>query len=247
MQIATDTTLAALAWGTVAAAVSAAGALPFAPRGTVRPKVVGIADALASGFMLAASYLLIGEGLALRPFVAIGCAAVGAAYAWWTQRYAGLGPSSSPGAEMSEEVAGYKMLLQNALHSMAEGLAIGAALAVSIPLGVFVAVMLAAHNVAEGMTLTSELRERGMSLADSAAMCVIVKTPQPLMAIVCAALVSSVPGLLPMVLGVSAGSVLYLVMTELLPASYRRAGASLVSLIVASTAAIVVLLRGMIR
>jgi zinc transporter ZupT len=118
---------------------------------------------------------------------------------------------------------GYKVLLQNALHSAAEGLAIGLAMVVELRLGIFLALALAVHNVAESMALTEILRRRGMTVSEAAGLCVVAKITQPVLALAAFALAPAMTGLLPAALGFAAGCLVFLVLTELLPASYRRA------------------------
>ena len=235
--------LTVLLCGAIAAVVAGLGAVPFARSGGVPRVVLGAAYALASGFMLAASYLLMEEGIKGAPLTVIAGAIVGTGYSFWSQRFAGIEGAGLSPELIGSELGGYKILLQNALHAASEGLAIGAAMAVSLPLGIYVAGALALHNVAEGMALSAALRTRGMKRGDAAAMCVITNVPQPLMAVVAFALVAAAPWLLPPILGVAAGSLLYLVMTELLPSSYVRAGNTRVALVVSTSAALVVLLR----
>ena len=55
--------------------------------------------------------------------------------------------------------------------------------------------------------------------------------------------IPAVPWLLPWALGFAAGTLLYLVMTELLPASYERAENTGIALVVSFSAGVVVLLK----
>jgi ZIP family zinc transporter len=242
--------LAVLGLSLLAAVVGALGALPF---GLPRPPssaVVGGAYALASGAMLGAGYLLLGRGLDRATVSVVVGALLGVAYTHGIHRYSGLSDlEAGPGAPREAEPTygaraeiGYQVLLQYALHSAAEGLAIGIAMVLDRRLGVFLALTLAVHNVAESMTLTEILRQRGMSIGEAAGLCVVAKITQPLLALAAFALAPVMTGLLPAALGFASGSLVFLVLTELLPASYRRAAKLPVGVLVSAAAGAMLLL-----
>lgn len=242
---------AVLLLSTIAAVVGALGALPFGlPRPPSRA-VVGGAYALASGLMLGAGYLLLGRGLDRATVSVIVGAVLGVAYTHWIQVYSGLAdlqvdlgaaPTAMDPIEAAAPELGYKVLLQYALHSAAEGLAIGIAMVLDLRLGVFLALTLAVHNVAESMTLTEILRQRGMTIGEAAGLCVVAKITQPLLALAAFALAPVMTGLLPGALGFAAGCLVFLVLTELLPASYRRTAKLPVGVLVSVAAGAMLLL-----
>jgi zinc transporter ZupT len=236
---------------TSAAVFGALGALPF---GLPRPPtgaMVGGAYALASGLMLGAGYLLLGRGLDRATVAVVVGAVIGVGYTHWIQVYSGVRElEANPDAGIAGEPArnnrvelGYKVLLQYALHSAAEGLAIGIAMVLDLRLGIFLGIALAVHNVAEAMALTAILRQRGVSVSDAVGLCVVAKSTQPLLALAAFALAPVMTGLLPAALGFAAGCLVFLVLTELLPASYRRASKLPVGLLVSLAAGAVVLLE----
>ncbi len=238
-----DPVLIVLLYGALAAGASALGTLPFAFGDGPRAWMVGAAYALASGFMLGAGYLLMSEGLEAEAIFAVLGAGLGVVYTLWTQAYPGtdrldIGPEQEIGRD-----AGYKAILQSTLHAAAEGIAIGVAMVVNISLGIFMALALAVHNVGEAMALTAVLRQRGMTVGESAGLCVITNVTQPLFAIVAFALSPALGHFLPAALGFSAGSLVFLVLTELAPASYERASPTLVATLMSIAAAAVVFLE----
>lgn len=235
--------LLVLLFGSLAAATAALGALPFAGDRRPGPGWIGAAYALAGGFMLGAGYLLMSHGLELGTLAVVLGAGVAVAYTRWVQAYAGTADlEAAPGLEQGAEI-GYKIILQNTLHSSAEGIAIGVAMAQNLRLGIFLALALAVHNVGEAMALTDELHRRGMTVGESAGLCVVTKVPQPLLAIVAFALAPALAGLAPALLGFAAGALVYLTLTELVPASYPRTGEGWVALLVSASAGAVVLLQ----
>lgn len=230
-----------LASSAAAAMLTAAGVLPFLRRPVPPPSLVGWAEALAGGLMLGAAYLLLTLALdRSAPFSILGAAA-GVAYTWLVQVYAGTGDLDRPEAEQRPEY-GYQLLLQTALHSASEGIAMGLALVLDLRLGVFVVLALGLHNAAEGVALSEILLRRGTSRPQAAALCVVGKASQPLLALATWALHPVLEPLLAGALAFAAGSLAFLVLTELLPSSYRRASrVAIASLSTLSAGAVVLL------
>lgn len=238
--------LLVLLFSTVAALLAATGALPFIGRTTVPAQWGGFSYALASGLMLGSGYILMVEGLGLTTLsVAVG-AVLGVVYTYWTHVFSGTRELDHRPPDGSVAEYSIKFILLNALHSAPEGVAIGVAMVVDIPLGIFVAAALAVHNIAEAIVLMELLRANRAPLQHAAAISVVTNVPQILMAIVTFAIVPAVPDLLPWTLGFASGAMGYLVMTDLLPFSYARAGRTGVALVVSLSAGAVVLLRGLL-
>lgn len=230
-----DPILLTLFFGSLAAAVAASGALPYVA-GKQPPRFcVGAAFALPGGVMLGAAYLLGSEGLerAIRGS-ALG-ALVGVAFIYWSQRLAP--PGGEDGAV--DPAAGYRQLLQGALHSASEGVAIGVAAAVSLAFGIFMALVLTVHNVGEAMGLTEFLRRRGVGVGEAAGLAVATKLGQPLLAVATLAVLTSAPILIPGALGFAAGTLFSLVLGELVPSAYRYAGRRLIAVLLSASAAAV--------
>lgn len=238
--------LLVLLYGSFAAASAALGALPFV--GGRRPAAawIGAAYALAGGAMLGVGYLLMERGLDRATISVVLGAVAGVAYSRWLQSYAGLEDlDPRPGGEGGVEY-GYKILLQNTLHASIEGAAIGVAMALELRLGIFLALALAVHNVGEAMALTDVLRRRGVSALEAAGLAVVTNVVQPLLAVAVFALVPAFRQLFPAFLGFAAASLVFLALTELVPASYHRADARVVAFLVSAAAGAVVLLEAVI-
>ena len=235
--------LAVLLYSSLAAALAALGALPFV--GGRRPSGawVGGAYALASGLMLGAGHLLVIRGLELAGLSVILGAALGVLYSFWIKASTGIQElDRRPDGQASPEY-GYKIILENMLHSASEGVAIGVAMVLELKLGIFMALALAVHNIGEAMALTDLLRRRRMTTGEAAGLCIATNLPQPLLALATFALSPLLTGLLPPALGFAAGSLVFLVLTELLPASYQRVRGELVAVVVSVTAGVVLLLE----
>ncbi|MFQ5946992.1 MAG: ZIP family metal transporter, partial [Anaerolineae bacterium] len=139
---------------------------------------------------------------------------------------------------------GYKVVLLNSLHSASEGVAIGVAMVVSLELGIFMALALAVHNIPEATTLCAVLRSRGVRLGDAVGLAVTTNVSQVLLAVITFAIVSAAPAVLSWSLGFAIGALIYLVMVDLLPESYRRAGHTSIALLTSVAMGVVVLLKG---
>ena len=122
-------------------------------------------------------------------------------------------------------------------------MAIGVAMVLELRLGIFLALALAVHNVAESMALTEILRRRGIAVSAAAGLCVVAKITQPVLALAAFALAPVMTELLPGALGFAAGCMVFLVLTELLPASYRRASKLPVGVLVSVAAGALLLLE----
>ncbi|MDX1383865.1 MAG: hypothetical protein R3190_09505, partial [Thermoanaerobaculia bacterium] len=199
------------------------------------PATIGAAGAVASGLMLGSGYLLLSRGLERSTLPVLVGAALGVAYTYWIQSYAGV--AEGAGARLSEG----RLVLQNGLHSAAEGVAIGVAMVLDLRLGAFLAVALAVHNVAESMALTDGLAERGIGPRQAAGLGVVSDVSMPVMALAAFALSPVLEGLLSGALGFAAGCLVFLILTELLPMSYGRASSLWVGASVSVSAGALVL------
>jgi zinc transporter ZupT len=83
----------------------------------------------------------------------------------------------------------------------------------------------------EATLLTAVFRSRGLSMRRCAALAVVSNASQVLMAVSTFAVLQAAPVALPWALGIAAGAVVYLVMIDLLPESYRQAGPTSIALV----------------
>ena len=239
-----DPALAVLLLSSIAAAMSTAGVLPLVRRPHVPRLTIGWAHALAAGAMLGAAFVLMTATLDRNLDVAALGTLLGIAFVRFTHMASGTEDLDLDRVDESSETYGYKVLLVNAFHSASEGVAIGAAVMVSLPFGVFVALSMAVHNVPEATALAAVLRARGVRLRHAAGLAVVSNVPQILMAVVAVALIQAAPSLLPWSLGFAFGALVYLVLAEHLPESYRKAGPTTIALVTIVAMGMVVLIGG---
>jgi zinc transporter ZupT len=239
-----DPTLTVLLYSSLAAGAAALGAGPFLFRQELPVARIGWANALAAGLMLGAAYALIAVGLDQDVGRGAAGAALGLVFVYWTHAVSGTHDLDLIRLRETSAVYGYKVLLIHTLHSAAEGIAIGVAMVVSVPFGILVALAIAVHNVPEATILCAILTSRGVRVVDAAGLAVVTNVSQILLAVVAFAVVTAAPAALPWTLGFAVGALVYLVMAELLPESYRQAGSTTIALVTIVTMGIVVLAIG---
>jgi ZIP family zinc transporter len=109
------------------------------------------------------------------------------------------------------------------VHSLPEGLAIGAAYASDdAGLGLFVIVAIALQNVPEGTSVAIPMAASGFSGSQQFWAAVLTSAPQPVGAVVAYFLVREVESVLPLSLAFAGGAMLTLVVAELMPQAFAR-------------------------
>ncbi len=240
-----DPVLTVLLYATLAAGMGAMGVVPMLGRRQISLFALGVANALAAGLMLGAAYALMLEGLDRVPLGGAIGALLGALYVNLTHRALGTSDLDLNRLDGVDPTYGYKVLLVDTLHGAAEGLAIGVAMVVNLTFGAFVALAIALHNIPEGIVLSAILRSRGARVHEAAGLAVAANIGQVLLAVATFAILAAAPGALPWVLGFAVGTLVYLVMAELLPECYRQAGATSVALVTITALGMIVVLSGL--
>lgn len=221
-----------------AAAMAVIGVLPLAKRDRLPSRWLAWANATASGTMLAAAFVMAQSGLrdgdpamgAGAPAIGVG-ALLGITFIHWSHALSGTQDLTLNRLAHTDPGYGYQVLLVSSLHSGAEGLAIGAAMAVDLSLGTFVAVAIAVHNIPEATLMGAVFRSRGDGFGRVAVLAVISDVAIIFTAIAVFAVVEAAPVLVPYSLGFAAGALIYLVTVDLLPESYEQAGATTIALV----------------
>jgi len=235
-------TLITLSASAAAALTAALGVLPLAGREEVPETWIGWANALAGGMMFGTAFALgVVEGEQAVP-AALG-ALGGILFIAWTHAATGTESLELNQLDEDEPAYGYRVALVQTLHAGSEGLAIGAAMAVSLSFGLFTAATMAVHNIPEATVLAAVQRGRGTRLPAAALMAVAVNMPQVFVAVSTFAVVRAAPGLQSWALGLGTGMLANLVLVELLPESYRQAGHTSIAVVTSAALAMVVLLN----
>lgn len=234
------TPLSLLLWSALAATGAALGAYLGARRPALADHTLGWANATAAGLMLGIGYAVLTAGLELAPFAGTAGGAVGVVV-MYALRHAPMRPRDG---EAPHDAAARRVSLASALHSGAEGVAIGAAAALGSAFAAFLLVTFALHNVGEGAVLGSALAGAERASGRAAIVAFIARIGQPALAAFTLAVLLAMPALLPWALGIAFGALVYLILAELLPASYHQTGRTSIALVVSLAAGIVALLGG---
>ena len=229
----------------VMAAASGLGALPllFNRGRALGDWLEGVAHALACGVMLAASFGLIHEGqdvgggagggaaYASGVLTALGVA-LGAAFVRQCARF--LEGTDAAGALVSGEQGGASAMRKTVLflgvmtlHAFGEGSGVGVSFAGADGWrqGVGVAAAIGIHNIPEGAALALVLAARGVSARDALAWSTIAALPQVVVAVPAFVFASAIMHLLPLCMGFAAGTMIYLVISDMVPEAVEKAGA----------------------
>jgi len=210
---------------TVAAAFTALatglGALPFLfvnrERGMAR-HWLGTSNAVASGFMLAASVGLLWQGWRLGPWKLVLGAAAGCVFIWVFRRFIGenegIGIAKLAGVDAAKALVIVGVMT---VHSAAEGIGVGVSYGGGERLGLLITIAIAAHNVPEGLAISLVLVPRGATVAAAAWWSIFSSLPQPLIAPFAYLFVETFKPFLPVGLGFAAGAMIWMVFSELLP------------------------------
>lgn len=239
-----DPALTVLAFSSLAAFSAALGVVPQAVSGRLPLSALGWGNALAAGLMLGVAYSLLAAGPDGQIWQLGGGALLGMAFV----RLAHIG-TGTEGMDLNrvDEMGpayGYQVVLVNTLHGAYEGVAIGAAMLVSLPFGISMAVALAIHNIPEAMVLNAILAGRGVRPRHAAGLVVATNANQVLVSVVVFTVAGALPALLPWALGFAAGALVYLLLVELLPESYQQSGHTSIALVALLAMAMVVALGG---
>ena len=238
-----DPILTVLLYSTLAAAAASLGVLPLIGRAEVPAAWIGWSNAIAGGLMLGSAYALSEAGVDLGPFTAAIGALVGIAFTYATHLASGTEDLDLNRLSETDPTYGAKVLLTSFLHSAFEGVAIGVAMVVNLPFGIFMALAIAVHNIPEATVLCTVLRSRGATLSTAAGLSVAMNSGQVLLAITVYAVVSAAPAAIAPVVGFAVGTLVYLVLVELLPESYRQAGPTTIAVLTSLAMGVLILLH----
>jgi zinc transporter ZupT len=201
------------------------GALPLLAMRNATPTVLGVSHAIAGGLMLAATQMLVLEGIDRSAVRTVAGAALGVLLIWLVARL--VHHRSEHGdvtmlATASARTAVLIIVVMTA-HSAAEGIGVGVSFGGGEQLGLLVTLAIAVHNIPEGLAISLAMVPGGTSIRAAAGWSIFSSLPQPLLAVPAFLFVEQFEQLLPVGLGVAAGAMLWMVCFELLPEALGRA------------------------
>ncbi|MEW6172492.1 MAG: ZIP family metal transporter [Bacillota bacterium] len=121
---------------------------------------------------------------------------------------------------------GWLLVMGIALHDFPEGMAIGAGGTVAAELGIFLALAVGIHNLPEGLINAAPLRLGGLSSARILWLNALLSLVTPAGTVFGIVVARRVPLLIPALLALAAGAMLYIVAKELTPRMMRKKGAA---------------------
>ncbi len=213
------------------------GAVPFAFIRTVSARGMAVANAIAAGLMLGASFGLLVEGTRHSGWETFLGTNIGIVFILITQHLLG-GPEHETEFLGARGAGARRMLLVIVImtvHSFAEGAAVGVSFGGGATLAVAITLAVAVHNVPEGLAISAVMRPQGASVLSCAWWSVFSSLPQPIAAVPAFLFVEHVHAALPSGLGFAAGAMIFMVLVELLPAAYEQAWSRTVGLVTALT------------
>ncbi|NLT20087.1 MAG: ZIP family metal transporter [Syntrophomonadaceae bacterium] len=118
---------------------------------------------------------------------------------------------------------GYLIMLGIAMHDFPEGIAIALGYEMKVRTGAVIALGIGIHNIPEGMAIAAPLIMSGMSRWRIILPTILVGIITPLGTISGQIIINYQPQLLPVLLGIASGIMLYLVFFQLLPQAGKKA------------------------
>jgi len=222
------------------AAASGLGALPFFFVTRLSPRLAALANALACGVMLAASFDLVHEGEPHGPLLVVIGLCFGAVFIALTQRM--LRDQENVKFGLLRGADARKTLLMIGImtaHSLGEGSGVGVSFGGERGWrqGTLVTLAIGAHNIPEGMAVATVLAARGVRPWKCALWSVFTSLPQPLLAVPAFMFVETFQALLPLGMGFAAGCMIWITVAELLPDALEGAEATAVATVATVSAA----------
>ena len=214
----------------VTALATGLGALPLAIWHQMSPKSVSISNGVAAGLMLAASFSLMQEGYNQSPVRTVLGLVIGFIFIALSHSMITRHKEFHIGAIRGADAIKMLMIVGiMTLHSAAEGVGVGVAFAGDDNLGQFITAAIAVHNIPEGLAIALVLVPRGATVWQAAGWSVFSSLPQPMLAIPAFLFVTAFSPLMPVGLGLAAGAMIWMTMSELIPEALEDATSPMVA------------------
>ncbi|CAD7701534.1 unnamed protein product [Ostreobium quekettii] len=208
-------------WNTLVMAVaSGLGAVPFYFVKKMSKQLVGLSNAIACGVMLAASFDLLHEGEPYGPMLVVLGIIVGMLFIKYSQAY--LEAYENVRFGVLEGSGARKILLVigvMAAHAIGEGAGVGVSYSGSRgwSRGVLVTLAIGLHNIPEGLAVATVMVSMGESVGQALLWSIYSSLPQTLAAVPAFLFVEAFTTCLPVAMGFAAGSMIWVVFSELIP------------------------------
>ncbi|WP_122072330.1 ZIP family metal transporter [Pseudophaeobacter sp. EL27] len=214
----------------VTALATGLGPLPFAVWRGMSPKAVSICNGIAAGLMIAASFSLLKEGVELSPIRTILGLLGGFVFIAFSHSFIARHDDFHIGAIQGADALKMVMIVGiMTLHSAAEGVGVGVAFAGEGNLGEFITAAIAVHNIPEGLAIALVLIPRGAKIWQAIGWSVFSSLPQPILAVPAFMFVTFFTPFLPFGLGLAAGAMIWMTLSELIPEALENATSPMIA------------------
>jgi zinc transporter ZupT len=206
-----------LIYASLTAVATGLGVLPFFFFRKITRSLTAYGDSIAAGLMLTASYKLVEEGLEYSLWRVLVGVLIGLILIYFSRQ--ALADKDQFSIGNLKGVSAFKAIMivgVMIIHSFAEGIGVGVSFGESDNFGIFISAAIAIHNIPEGLAIGLVLITRGISVGKSMLWAIISSIPQPLLAVPSFLFVESFKPFLPIGLGLAAGAMLWMVVSELL-------------------------------
>ncbi|WIA37641.1 hypothetical protein OEZ86_014542 [Tetradesmus obliquus] len=202
------------------ALMSTLGVLPYFFFSKLSRPWAGLANAVASGVMLAASFGLLAEGAPYSGTYLIGGMLLGVLFVKFSQEHL-----EQYEVDSFEQLAGADarkvilFLAVMAVHAVGEGGGVGVSFAGDRgwAQGTLVTLAIGLHNVPEGLAVATVMAAKGTPPGRTLLWTALTALPQAIVAPIAYVFVDTFKALLPLALGFAAGCMIWIVLAELLP------------------------------
>lgn len=211
------------------------GAIPFLFLREVSHRATAYANALAAGLMLGASFGLLESGAGYGELQVLVGVVLGTVFILGTERWLrsrNVEVHELEGAPASRMIL---IVVVMTVHSMAEGVAVGASFGRGGALAAAMTIAIMVHNVPEGIAISAVLRGQGVGVLRCAWWSVFSSLPQPLLAVPAFLFVETVEPAQPYAIGFAAGAMIFMVLLELLPEAFEEAPRARIGLVTSLT------------
>ncbi|MFW6338246.1 MAG: ZIP family metal transporter [Alkalispirochaetaceae bacterium] len=213
-----STVLLVFIYAMITALSTGLGAIPFFATRHIPRRVLGWSGGLASGIMGAASFNLIYEGFSYSaPRTLLGII-LGLLFIYVSQtRLSDKGDVEVGSLKGADAKKALLIVGVMTMHSFAEGVGVGVSFGGGETFGAFISVAIAVHNIPEGLAISLVLVPKGVKPIKAMLWSIFSSLPQPLIAVPAFLFVWLFRPVLPVGLGLAAGAMIWMVMSELIP------------------------------
>ena len=223
-------------YSTLTAIATGIGAVPFFFAKNIARSWLGIANAMAAGFMTAASFGLLLEGVEYGiPRTAVGIV-LGVVLIALMRRLFRDHEVHWGELDSRDSFKIISILAIMTVHSFTEGVGVGVAFGGGDAVGIYITTAIAIHNIPEGLAISLVMVPRGTSPAKAGLWSIMSSLPQPLMAVPAYLMVELFRPTLPVGLGFAAGAMLWMVAVELVPEALHETSRTTTAVVLGGSA-----------